>query len=381
MAAGPLGEVAISAFDNLHEPGGLAEVFVVAPSGGAGAGASRTFTSNGGAYGLLAFDPQGGLLYGWGVPGPYPGGFDSGFVVGPASVSLNVVNGEACACDLPDVTVGSSMLGRDTAGDSFAAVTVTPWCCSTGTYDFGGGAVSGSYLIEYSPTGAFVRQIPTPPGTLAVGALGDLFAASQVTGTMDYGCGPVGTASVTSTVLAKLDQTGACLWSEALPTGTSFALDPLENVLLATTFTGTVSFGGAPLTSVGTSDLALAKLAPTGALLWSESFGGSGASVSGITVLGATNTGGLALSVGINGATDFGCGAVGSSPGATTLFARFDATGAVVYSRVVQLASGQSMFGPVVDGLGGISVAVNMGTAPDFEPSTLQSILVSHFAP
>ncbi len=53
----------------------------------------------------------------------------------------------------------------------------------------------------------------------------------------------------------------------------------------------------------------------------------------------------------------------------------------MVYSRVVQLASGQSMFGPVVDGLGGISVAVNMGTAPDFEPSTLQSILVSHFAP
>jgi hypothetical protein len=280
--------------------------------------------------------------------------------------------------------LGTSLLGRDTAGDSFVAVDVGVWgsICATGTYDFGGGAVSGYNLIEYGPTGAFVRQMAPPPGSLAIGALGDIFAGSNVTGTIDYGCGATGNASGASMVLAKLDKTGTCLWSKALPAGTWFAVDPMENVLLATPFSGTVSFGGAPLTSVGTSDLALAKLDPTGALVWSESFGGSGASVSGITAIGATSTGGMALAAGIGGAVDFGCGAVSSETGATTLFASFDATGAVVYSSVVKVAAGQGQVGPVVDGLGGITVAVNMGSGMSTPNNTsVWSVLVSRFAP
>jgi hypothetical protein len=104
--------------------------------------------------------------------------------------------------------------------------------------------------------------------------------------------------------------------------------------------------------------------------------------VSGVTSLGATNTGGAALSVGIGGAVDFGCGAVSSSAGATTLFANFDATGTVVYSRVVELAPG-SGFGPVVDGLGGISYAVETPPGSWFFPlnTNVYPLAVSRFAP
>jgi len=193
--------------------------------------------------------------------------------------------------------------------------------------DFGGGVVSGYLLLEYDPAGTFVRSITPPVGNLKYGALGHLFTSNAVTGTVDYGCGSVGTAAVTSTVITQYDQTGTCLWSKALPASAAFALDPSENVLLATTFAGTVDFGGGPLVSAGVSDLAIAKLSPSGAFLWSKSFGASGASVSGITSLGATGTGGAALSVAIGGAVDFVCGAVSSEAGATTLFADFDATG------------------------------------------------------
>jgi outer membrane protein assembly factor BamB len=163
-------------------------------------------------------------------------------------------------------------------------------------------------------------------------------------------------------VVSQLDQSGTCLWSVALPASTTVALDPSENVLLATLFSGAVDFGGGPLTSVGTTDLAVAKLDPTGAYLWSHSFGASGATLGAIDAFGALDTGGAGLAVGLQGAVDFGCGAVSSSPAADTLLANFDATGTVVFSRVVQLAGRGSM---VVDGLGGISTAVQMGNGID----------------
>ncbi len=71
--------------------------------------------------------------------------------------------------------------------------------------------------------------------------------------------------------------------------------------------------------------------------------------------------------MGISGAVDFGCGAVSSSAAAGTLLATFDATGAVLYSRVVQLVGS----GPVVvDGFGGISIAVQVGNGIDCNCTT-----------
>ncbi len=80
--------------------------------------------------------------------------------------------------------------------------------------------------------------------------------------------------------------------------------------------------------------------------------------MTGISALSATTAGGLAIAVGLSGAVDFGCGAVTSASGATPLFADFDTTGTVVFSRVVTLASGYAHLGPVADGLGGFSYAV-----------------------
>lgn len=365
------------------------------PSLSAGEGACSAY------FGAFAFDQADNLLYGYhDESGGVQGTTTSGLAAAPVSLSYTyntmVVTNQ--------YNFGATLAGRDTAGDTFASVSVQALQSGAGI-NFGGGVVSGDLLLKYNPAGTFVRSIAPPAGNLAFGALGHIFSSTQVTGTVSYGCGTVGTAAVTSTVVTEYDQTGACLWSKALPASTSFALDPSEDVLLATTFAGTVDFGGGPLTSVGTSNLAIAKLDATGTLLWATSFGASGSSVSGVSALGATGTGGEALAVGISGSVNFGCGAVSSSTGATTLFADFDATGTVIYSRVVALLGGVAgSAGPVVDGLGGISLAeqvsmtfscactsnvqctfpsvCNGGTCSECIPMTTPGdILVTRFAP
>jgi hypothetical protein len=294
----------------------------------------------------LGFDPGDGQLSGFeSQVGTGLGMATSGFSGESVSKTFNGTNAMG-------PIVRASFLGADAARNLFVQVAVQ---ANPGApIDFGLGTVgTGTYLLHYDPSGTLVSD-SLPTGVSAVGALGDLFYAAQIAGTTDQGCGTVGTAGVTSTVLTERDATGTCIWSKALPASTLFALDPSQDVVVATTFSGSVDFGGGALTSVGTTDLAIAKLDPSGNLLWSKSFGASGATLGGISALGATNSGGVAISAGIGGAVDFGCGAVTSSSGATTLIANFDATGSVVYSWIVQLAGGGSA---VADGLGGISIA------------------------
>jgi hypothetical protein len=361
MAAGPMGHVAVgssvASADSCQSPSVVLDAsgaVTGGPSDGYAAGSCAAYVTPGG------FDPSDGLLYRHEHQSSTPlGPAVSGFVGEAVSASFNGTAGMG-------PFVFADFMGADAAGNLFARVQANGG--PTGKVDFGLGPVSGTVMLHYDPTGVLVSDSLPTAGTPAVGAFGHLFYARSVTGTIDEGCGTVGAASVTSTVLTKRDATGACLWSKALPASLVFALDPSEDVLLATTFSGTIDFGGGPLTSVGTSDLAIAKLDGSGGHVWSKRFGASGASVTGVSALGATNGGGAALAVGIDGAVDFGCGAVSSSAGATTLFARFDATGTVIYSRVVGLLAGYnatSKAGPVVDGLGGISYAVQVKYQPN----------------
>ncbi len=353
LAGGPLGDVAVSA----NSPSGLdcfATSATLDPAGAATTGPSETeLDSCAATVGPLAFDPEDGLLHGFSGSSEVASGFTNtaGFVAGAASVTYD----DTSAPMNPGMTV--ELLGRATAGDSFALVSV-----SAPGHDFGGGVVTGNLLLHYGPTGTFVGSSPAPAGTVAIGALGDVFALSRVTGTVSYGCGTVGTAGVTSNVLTRYDATGACQWSKALAVAspTSLALDPSENVLLATSFTGTVDFGGGSLASAGTADLAVAKLTASGTFSWARTFGAAGSSVTALTAFGATATGGAALAASLGGSVSLGCGAVSSSAGATTLLADFDATGTVVFSRVVELVAPVAGVLMTADGLGGITVAAQL---------------------
>jgi hypothetical protein len=330
---------------------------------------------------LAAFDPEDRLLDAYsgtqpGVPAVAFAGFDGEGVSKKLTWTCSALLCSSCfqpQDDAPAVQV--SFLGADAAGDLYVVADVTKGTGGAGE-DFGLGPVSGTVLLHYDPSGALVSDDLPAAGLVAVGALGHLFYASRVTGTVDQGCGAVGAPSVTSTVLALRDAMGTCLYSTALPASVVLAFDPSEDVLIATTFTGTVDLGGGPLASVGLSDLALAKLDPSGQLLWSKSFGASGASVSAISAFGATTAGGATLAATLGGSVDFGCGAVCGTPLAGTLVATFDAMGTVVYSDVLAVGASAVSTRPVTDGVGGIAFAA---LAPLGSPQA--TVYVSRFAP
>lgn len=58
--------------------------------------------------------------------------------------------------------------------------------------------------------------------------------------------------------------------------GLSVAVDGSGNVILAGRFTGTVDFGGGPLTSAGGYDIFVAKYTPAGVFTWAKKLGGTG---------------------------------------------------------------------------------------------------------
>jgi PKD repeat protein len=85
-------------------------------------------------------------------------------------------------------------------------------------------------------------------------------------------------AGSTDAFVAKYSPTGAVLWLNAFggadpDTAESVAFDPAGNVVVVGSFSRSVSFGGPTLTSRGGSDIFVVKYGPTGAHLWSRSYG------------------------------------------------------------------------------------------------------------
>jgi hypothetical protein len=92
------------------------------------------------------------------------------------------------------------------------------------------------------------------------------------------GCGPI--AGTSGTYLAKLNASGACVWSKGLGKGFTVVPFPSDDIGLAGTYQGTLDLGCGPLTSLGTPDLVVARLnGSTGACTWSKSFGAAGAGI------------------------------------------------------------------------------------------------------
>ncbi|MEP7122716.1 MAG: hypothetical protein ABJE95_17460 [Byssovorax sp.] len=197
---------------------------------------------------------------------------------------------------------------------------------------------AGSCLWSHAITGS-----SNPAGSLeGVGSAADGSVTVldwSFTGTLDIGCGPMTAAPGGSSFAARLDASGACVWSKSFPVQRLYAsLFPSGDLLLSASFTGTLDFGGAPLTSVGDRDLAVARLDPSGAHVWSERFGTVGVALcpfpSSPCRAAATETGAVVLSGPLTGWVDFGNGPVGSMA-AQTYAVKLDGAGAPLWSHLL----------------------------------------------
>ncbi|HEU4365582.1 MAG TPA: SBBP repeat-containing protein [Candidatus Krumholzibacteria bacterium] len=235
------------------------------------------------------------------------------------------------------------------------------------TVDFGGGPLisAGSYDIfvaKYDTNGLhqwskrFGNTGPDSGTAVAADAAGNVFITGAFEGTVDFGGGnlvnPGGGADL---VLAKYDENGAHVWSQAFGAvgtqlGRALTTDAAGNAILAGFFQGSVNFGGGPLVA-SSVDIVLAKYAVNGAHIWSKKLGDVASDDAfGVTTDAASN---ILLTGFFTGTVDFGGGGITSTSGSVDLFlAKYDANGSHVWSAGYGGAGGEVGLAVAVDGPG-----------------------------
>ncbi len=221
-------------------------------------------------------------------------------------------------------------------------------------FDLGCGPIAGpgaAYLARLDATGQCLWSHGIDVDYGATGYLDSLGQTADGSvilfdvhfqGTVDVGCGPLTSSPSGSTLLAKVDASGACVWSQKLDViDPDIRLSPSGDLLVSLPFTGTIDLGGGPLTSLGTRDLAIARLDASGAHVWSERFGAPGAAFcpdwpscgqSGKATAAAD--GSVVLSGPLTGWVDFGGGPLGSMV-EQTYVVKLDGSGAFLWHHLL----------------------------------------------
>ena len=202
--------------------------------------------------------------------------------------------------------------------------------------NFGGATLTSAggsdvFVAKLDPTGnhiwskRFGDVLNQVGAGVATDAAGDVYFTGYLFGTMNFGGGPLTSASGVDTYVVKLDPAGNHLWSmRGGGTGdqaaVGVAVDPVGNVSIIGIAAGTGSFGGAVLTSAGGADILVAKYDPSGNHLWSKLFGNS--ATQGVKGLTHDSKGNLLLTGLIFGPTNFGGGPVIAGGGEDTFIAK-----------------------------------------------------------
>lgn len=209
---------------------------------------------------------------------------------------------------------------------------------------------------------------------------GNVIVAGSFQGTLDFGVGGnlVSTGGFDSFV-AKLDPSGTPLWSigyggvgdEKSP---DVAVDSAGDVFIASAFVGTVSLGGATLTSAGGNDFLLAKLDPNGKHVWSKRFGDAKDQVAltgpRVSVDAAGN---VVMSGGFAGTMDLGGGPLVSVGEDDVFVAKFNPDGKHMWSRRFGDVKNQGSHGIAVSGSENVVIAGNFAGTLDFGGAPLVS--------
>jgi hypothetical protein len=249
---------------------------------------------------------------------------------------------------LPDGTAGWA-LGCGEAGQTmFRSVTTDGGgdvvVSGAGDCDLGGGIFDG-FLQKLDTSGGYVWGLePASGGLVTAGPANDLWMAGGE--------------------LVKLDDTGNVLWTTPSHAQV-LAVDAAGNAFVAGWFTGAIDLGGGPLPNAGGEDIYIAKYSPTGAHLWSKSFGDAFTNqwVMGLAVDGSGNVAMVGTHL---GTIDFGGGP--TAPGGYIV--ELDPSGAHVRSRSLGpgVYAGSVAFDaqghPVITGSVDASTSIDFGWGP-----------------
>jgi hypothetical protein len=212
--------------------------------------------------------------------------------------------------------------------------------------------------------------------SLAVDGAGNVLLTGSFSGSVDFGGGPLTSAGGRDIFLAKFDTAGSHLWSKRFGDasdqhGYSVAVDGAGNALLTGYFYGSVDFGGGALLSAVFSDIFLAKFDPAGNHLWSKRFGDADFQI-GLGVA-ADGSGNVLLTGWFDGSVDFGGTPMSASGAADIFLAKFNSAGNHLWSQHFSGAGELKVSSLALDGAGNVLLTGELTSSVDFGGGALTS--------
>ncbi|MRG91605.1 SBBP repeat-containing protein [Polyangium spumosum] len=208
--------------------------------------------------------------------------------------------------------------------------------------------------------------------SVSTDAQGNILLAGAFQGAMNLGGNMLTSGGKEDAFVAKLSPTGQVLWAKRFgdaqnQSATGIAADAQGNVYVTGIFIGTVNFGGSNLTSdtIFFQDVFLVKFAPDGTHVWSQKFGDSNIQYSRSLVVDAL--GNVVISGYFQQQVDFGGGVLTATGNAFDVFvAKFNGLGQHQWSRRYGNEADQSAKGLAVDGMGNVYLAGEASGSIDF---------------
>ncbi|WP_437613083.1 hypothetical protein WMF20_11085 [Sorangium sp. So ce834] len=268
-------------------------------------------------------------------------------------------------------------VGVDSSGNMIFAGTLG------GTVDLGAGPVSGGstdiFVAKVTSAGGYVwsqRISSTGSGgiqDIAVDSSDNVLIAGTFSNSINFGGPTLTSAGWTDVFLAKFDSSGNHVWSQSFGNGnydnvSSVATDSSGNVIITGYFSDTVSFGGTPLVSAGSTDIFVAKFDSSGNHVWSQSFGS--ASAENGNGVAADSAGNVLVTGEKQGTVDFGDGPLASNGYSDIFLVKLSSAGAHLWSKSIGDTYDDFAQDVAVDGednviiTGGFSGTVDFGGGP-----------------
>lgn len=263
-----------------------------------------------------------------------------------------------------------------------------------GTADFGAGDLTSAggadvVLAAFDAKGSplwsrrYGDSNDQQPIAVGVNGVGYVTVTGNFSGTLTMNAAsPLTSTGASSNIfVGGLDTNGNALWSKAFAgSGTqsikAMAVDSAGNITLVGAYTGTISFGGPPLTGSVAGSTFVARLNGLGQHQWSKSFDSR-------TYASADATGSVVLAGSLSQATNFGCGTISGEVFVAKLTAAGDCAWSVPISAPGGFCSPSAI---AADAGGGVVVIGQLGSDADFGggPVTSKSkydVFVARFTP
>lgn len=199
----------------------------------------------------------------------------------------------------------------------------------TGPTDFGGSSIApqggtDGFVVKLGPSGApqWVRTFGGPGPDYVRGAAcdgaGNLIAVGSFQGSIRFGSEVSTSQGGADAFVVKFAPDGRTLWARTFggpdeDLAWAVATDPSGSALVTGHMMSTVDFGGGPLTSAGSWDLYVVKLASDGSHVWSRRFGGANSDDDGYGIAADPGSGDVLVTGRVYDPVDFGGGLLGTS--------------------------------------------------------------------